>query len=755
MALTITRQPPAICFAGNLQDILANTTEDSETFTLSIGGDELVSETYTPDNDGNIRIAIRTLLEEQLSLHLPEGNVYEQQDAVKDVECLLGGEPIDFRIIKGGVDRESLDTGEFLDNHWLTWQPQRKEVKYRDPEWLSYYAREVVTVQVRGYFPGGTEETAQLAALDAGALYAVLVTFERLHELFSEQPIYCDVWVQNSEEGENTWRQRYVLTDREYEHDDVFVFENTLGGIDTIRFTGEKTLLNKQEFDTGLFFDEIEQDYNVNPDRAYEKNTGYFRSRRHLFWSQDFFSSMQKYRVQGNELRRILTRDPEFSATVFDLIAFDFIFAFTRQVEYLDWIADEVSDHLVIIGPDDEEYYLIPKLWLFPILEDPSDAIFPVQVEGEQAWQGLRFQTIMEHILDQIDIPSGDRIINAGTLVIDSPTAATLTGAQWVKDGVTYTYTGPVTLQGTPDAPLNRVDIIYTQNSNTVGYLDGDDLEEPPVPNAPGGQMVLHQIIRLNTGEDIVTPQQPSDPQTANQSGQYENYAPIWQQTLQVNTYYNFQVAFTGWASDFTSNRQRPLSGTLHVRFVTGASNREVDPNRVMIQTIDTSPVNGDFVLVQTSSTQARIYVKKTAFFQTLTFRFLVRTATVSPNSLMNGGLYAALPSGDKWHSWNGRSYIPSTGNIRFDRPRSYGMQGSPVSGNLTIAIAYADDSCMAKVLHHAGTEPSISKPSAVALRKLSGDYVEDEDNYFLFIVDTNEAGEVTAVNYTISQNEL
>jgi hypothetical protein len=756
MAIEITQQPPDLCYVGNLPDIELTTTEDLLEFILTVGGDELLTETFYPDTQGNIIIPIRKLLEDQVSMRIPEVNLFVQQDAVKDVVCLLDEEEVNFRIVKGGVDRKEFVTADFLPINWLTWQPQSKQVKYRDPEYLSYYPQEEVTVKVRVYFQDGTDTEFDVYTLQPGLLQTVNVTFEYIHGLFANQPIYFDVWIA-SDDGELTWRQRYVLTDQAYEFDDLFVFENSLGGIDTIRFTGQKTLINKQQFDRGLFFDEFELEYDINPDRAYEKNTGFFRSTRQLFWSQDFFSSLQKYLVQGSELRRVLTREPQFEAARFDLIAFDFQFVFTRQVVYLDWVSDAPLDVLVIIGPDEEQYYLVPRLWLFPMLEDPSGAIFPVQLDGEQQWYGVTMQKILEYLLDQIDIPSGDRVIDPGVFEMVSPTSGTLTGAKFVRNGIERNYTGPVTLLGTPEAPNNAGEIIYTQAANTVGYIRGDEAEEPVFPNPPPGEFVLHQILRLNTGEEIITPVSPEYPQTANEISKNGQFAPIWQQTLNIDTYYSFQLAFVSWASAFyNTSGHRPKSGTLHVNFVTAPGSRLVDSLRFTMVAVDIGHEHGDFVLVQTSPTQATLFAKKTAYHGTVVFKFLIKTQTVREDSLVNNGIHGPLPAGTQFPSKNYLAYVPTTGSeIRSDKNRSYGYNGTPVTGDISISVLFAQDAFMPKMLHNGLTPPAILKPDNVVLHKSGGFHVNGVINEYLFIYHKNNAGNVTRISYSISQPNL
>lgn len=756
MAIEITQRPPDLCYVGNLPDIQLTTTEDFLDFILTVGGVELLTETFYADTQGNIIIPIRKLLEGQVSMHIPDVNLFVQQDAVYDVVCMLDEDEINFRIVKGGVDRQEFVTADFLAVNWLTWQPQSKQVKYRDPEYLSYYPQEEVTVRLKVFFQDGTDTELDIYTLQPDLLQTVNVTFEYIHGLFANQPIYFDVWIASGD-GELTWRQRYVLTDQAFEYDDLFVFGNTLGGIDTIRFTGQKTLLNKQQFDRGLFFDEFELEYNINTDRAYEKNTGFFRSSRQLFWSQDFFSSLQKYLVQGSELRRVLTREPQFEAARFDLIAFDFQYVFTSQVEYLDWISDDPLGVLVVIGPDQEQYYLVPRLWLFPILEDPSAAIFPVQLEGEQQWYGLTMQKILEYLLDQIDIPSGDRVIDPGEFEMVSPTSGFVTGAKFVRNGIERNYTGSVILFGTPLAPNNAWDIIYTQPANAVGYERGTEDVEPVAPNPPVGEFLLHQILRLNTGEVIVTPIDPGDPQTANELGKNGEYAPIWQQELNVNTYYSFQISFVNWSSAFYDiHGHRPKSGTLHVNFVTEGFSRLVDFSRISIVSMDIGHEHGDFILIQTSSTQATIFAKKTAYHGTMIFRYAVKTQTVKDDSLVKNGVHGILPAGAQYISENYLAYIPTTGNvIRFDRPRSYGFNETPVSGNISVSIQFAQDAFMAKMLHNGASAPLILVPGSVALHKSGGFHVNGVINEYLFICHKNNLGVVSRISYSISQSNL
>lgn len=359
-------------------------------------------------------------------------------------------------------------------------------------------------------------------------------------------------------------------------------------------------------------------------------------------------------------------------------------------------------------------------------------------------------------LADIPDLVVGNRIVNPGTLTINTPTSATLTGAEWIWEGVVKTYTGALVLTTSPTDPNNRFDIVTFSAANTPAVEDGTPAADPVVPSpAVAGHLTAHIIYRPFSGEDIVIPE-TRDPATKSKSGGIGEYAPIWQMTVGKNTYYDFKIGYVGWASDYSSSGQRPQNGIVAVNFVTKVALTEIDPTRVIIQTMGGGDQNGDFVLVQTTASEVTLFTKKTAFFQTLIFQFVGGySGTVSKDSLIDQGVYAALPAGVNYSSWNGRGFVISTGTtLNFDRPRSYGM-ATALTGNLTVATAYADDSVMVKVIHNDTTEPTITVPVGVTKKLLSGSYTISVDNLYLLIIDKNAAGDVVRVNYTISQNTL
>ncbi len=98
-------------------------------------------------------------------------------------------------------------------------------------------------------------------------------------------------------------------------------------------------------------------------------------------------------------------------------------------------------------------------------------------------------------------------------------------------------------------------------------------------------------------------------------------------------------------------------------------------------------------------------------------------------------------------------NYTPSTGDLLFDVLRSYGYNGTPVTGNLTIVTSGGADNTMTKVLHNDSTEPSFSVPGGVTLHEAGGNYIPNQNNEIYLIAHKNNAGVITRVTYTFNPN--
>jgi hypothetical protein len=403
--ITSIQLPDALTYVGNIPELIIETTAPTVGFKISKGAELILTETYTVDEDGFARVVIRDFIDEQLQMNLPVGALFAQVDsvAVFTIEVTTGVDvdSFSFKAVKGGTNRVSFDSAAFFASSWLTWQPQIKAVKYAQREHLSYYAQEQSVVKVKAYFSGGASEVITLHTLTAGGHYTMDVSFSLIRTLFTAQPIYFDVYVEGgTPTADKTWRQRYRLDAEPFEFEDFFLFENSLGGYDTIRLTGDRQATNPVEVDAALFYDEYQRDYQVTPRLAFEKNTGYFRSKQEMLWTEDFFQSIHRWYLLDGSLVEINLINPEFISLENQLMSLDFKFSYQKQSKYLS-IREDVDTlyNPVIIGPDDDQYYLPPNLQTFPqVLAPTSTLMFPVQIPGQSSWAFMTWGTMVSYL---------------------------------------------------------------------------------------------------------------------------------------------------------------------------------------------------------------------------------------------------------------------------------------------------------------------------------------------------------------------
>lgn len=409
--MPVVDQPSSLSLSGNLKDILVSGVTGPLSFTLSRNGVQVLNEVYQPNSQQIVQIKLKNLINELLEISVPSfmSDVYHQEKGYANFTAAVGAENITFRVVKAGVDIASVNASNFLASNFLTWQPQQKQVKYYDPEWLSYYSASATTVRVRGYFAGGTQQTITLATLAAGRLSTINVNYGHIRGKFVNQPLYYDVWTEVGS-TRNSFIQRYILDTSCNDFDDVFVFENTLGGIDSVRFIGDKVNRDSYDVDSALY-DEVNKEYFSEADRFIEKSTGYFKDDRARVWALEFFASAQRYHLSDGVLNRILVSKPTLESTKHQLNHFVFLFQSAKQTKYLNLPrAESLPANLEIIGPGDELFFLAPRLNEFAGITDLGNIIFPVQLPFEESWKKITFSQIADELTEIIQdrIPTPD-----------------------------------------------------------------------------------------------------------------------------------------------------------------------------------------------------------------------------------------------------------------------------------------------------------------------------------------------------------
>jgi hypothetical protein len=405
--MNILNQPAALSLSGNIEKFRIQSAE-SFSFVLSKGNTRLLSSVYTPGTDGYVTIDIRDIVESQLSFLLKDITTpYEQLDLAADFTAVIADKNITFRVLRCGVDRFSGSAETFLKANFLTWQPQVKKVTYYSPEYLTYYAVISSYVKVKAYFIDDegkvTEEVKQLATLGEKRAYTIPVQYAVIMALFkSRLPSFYDVWVEDGSGSRLTYVQRYVAGNILSEQEQWILFENSLGGMDTFRAYGQLDFLAEHTHNIAEI-DDISEEYRVDTERKFQKNTGYLDNRERQ-WLVDFLPSKQKYIYNQTYLRRIVVIEDNTSYTNKELpssYTFTYRYADARPLLNLQR-TDSLPDNLDIHIPDLNSFTIPPRLVEFPSQPLSEGVLFPVQQPFSEKWATTNIGAIFAYVLNKI-----------------------------------------------------------------------------------------------------------------------------------------------------------------------------------------------------------------------------------------------------------------------------------------------------------------------------------------------------------------
>ena len=392
--MTIIQLPDAYNFSGTIRDIVVDATEKLD-FTLSSNGVTIVSETYYPSSDNRITINLRDILEDII-----EPVLYEvAETGIPQYTYQIGETTGNFYCIAGGIDAE-VSVESYLQGNFLTWQPQTRVTLYHIPHYLRYVSVVESICKVKAFFSDGTSEVAVLKTFSAKSINTVNVTFGTIRGMFESQPTYFDVWVENLEGEMLTWIQRYMLTDFLTGVNDYFIFANSLGGFDTIRFSGDREEINKLD-SVNAVFDNETKEYDIDRTRSWKKYTGYITDERIRMWVLDFFNSPCRYHLTDSGLlKRIYISDHKLESTTGDAVGYEFTYVYSVQSRYINIERTSTPPLLEITDPQSEIFFLAPKLNQFELakIESETDYLFPVQSPMAGKWLAISLRTILNFV---------------------------------------------------------------------------------------------------------------------------------------------------------------------------------------------------------------------------------------------------------------------------------------------------------------------------------------------------------------------
>lgn len=375
---TIIDKPDTLSLSGNMRKFVLGAKE-AVSFILKKGTATLLEQSYEPGPDKMVTIDVREVVESQLSYTLDTAQeIYSQNTIFADFTATIDGTSHSFRAIRCGIADLADTQGNWLKSHFLTWQPKVKEVTYYSPEWLTYYAISDCTVKAKATFPDKSSSTTSLKGMTAGECVTLNLQYAIVAKLFGNKyPSYLEVYAEAGG-ARLSVSQFYKFTDIHSEDEQWFLFENSLGGMDTFRAHG----VNRLQAEHGHLIAELDEnlsEYDVETDRKFVKNTGFLDdySRR---WLLDFFPSRAKYIYEASMIRRIIVTESDATYTSNDLpSSYTFTYRLSEISRYLNLIRNEkeLPDNLTVPNLSSPDFIFPPRLAELPRQELGEGVLFP------------------------------------------------------------------------------------------------------------------------------------------------------------------------------------------------------------------------------------------------------------------------------------------------------------------------------------------------------------------------------------------
>jgi hypothetical protein len=377
MATVITR-PEALSLSGNMNSFILSASS-AVGFVLKKGDTVLFERSYMPGGDSLITVDVKDVVETSLGFLLDVANpVYTQPSLAADFTAVIDGEPYTFRVVRCGVANLADTASNFLKLHFLSWQPKVKKVTYYSPEWLTYYAVQDSVIKLKATFENTMTREITLTTVTAGNAVTLNLQYAYVAGLLGgAYPLYYEVWA-GSGSVVFTEKQFYSLQDILSEDEGWYLFENSLGGIDSFRAYGVNKLKAEHAHMRATFGDEIKE-YDVEVERKYTRNTGYLNDYE-LRWMLDFSPSRVKWAYEKNAFRKIVLTEDEVGYASNDLpgsYSFTYVFAGARPYLNLVRNEDEIPSDIRIPTPGAPDFILPPRLIEFPRIELSGGVLFP------------------------------------------------------------------------------------------------------------------------------------------------------------------------------------------------------------------------------------------------------------------------------------------------------------------------------------------------------------------------------------------
>jgi hypothetical protein len=307
--MIILQKPTGLCFEKNIPDIILQKQQDEEPsviFKLIVGDENIMTETYAYDANGQIRI--RDLDRVVSSYLVPAVSVISgvaySFGLVRDFTFQIDtGAGYSFTVVACAADMDGIDAENYVQKNFLTRLAREKTTDEKSREYLSYVhfsAYPAMLVKYRVDYRGsstvvrvsGTLKTINPGLINPVATVDVSLSTIRTAANLPNEYIYSyDLWLENSTTGAISNLFRFSVDDTPYRNKIYFQFLNSFLVPETFTATGrvdEKKTLNINLGNIKSRYRKTDQDF------IFEKivNSGHL-TEREMIWLDDFILSFE------------------------------------------------------------------------------------------------------------------------------------------------------------------------------------------------------------------------------------------------------------------------------------------------------------------------------------------------------------------------------------------------------------------------------------------------------------------------------
>lgn len=249
-------------------------------------------------------------------------------------------------------------------NYFLTWQPTEKRVTRNQTEKLFFLLQEPVEqlqLRIAYFFTNGTgNHSLPINSIDnptPKTVYELTITPSVMQVPGWETDLldYYEVWIEDGQMNRISEIRRYTLDYSYQENDRLFLFQNSLGGFDTIRILGDQE--DTLEYDRisvksllGTDFTELSHhltQFSVTEIRKHKANTGWITPQASA-WIRDFFLSKKVYRIIAGKLVPVVIDSNQVvhRKDKQELFSIDFEYSqsFSNEHYSMELVASELSN---------------------------------------------------------------------------------------------------------------------------------------------------------------------------------------------------------------------------------------------------------------------------------------------------------------------------------------------------------------------------------------------------------------------------